>query len=174
EAEGLFGANSVADKSYGKEVATMLQQMNNASERGILVVMASNHPDQIDPRLLRTGRTDMHLMVDLPDLDAREELLNQYFSKATQKEAGLTFHYFAQETEGYSAADIKMLFEAAARLALSKGELIDLRHLEEVLKDVNPSLTEEEANRYRSAIEERVPPVAIGQKATGKATPGEG
>ena len=63
-----------ANQAYNGEVNEFLCMLNNASERGIYVLAATNHPERIDKAVLRTGRIDELIYVDMPDMEARESL----------------------------------------------------------------------------------------------------
>ena len=70
-----------ANQAYDGEVNEFLCMLNNASERGIYVLAATNHPERIDKAVLRTGRIDELIYVDMPDMEARESLFRLTLAK---------------------------------------------------------------------------------------------
>ena len=65
-----------ANQHYDSEVNEFLCMLNNASERGVYVLAATNHPERIDKAVLRTGRIDEMVYIDMPDKEARKSLLS--------------------------------------------------------------------------------------------------
>lgn len=78
-----------ANQHYDSEVNEFLCMLNNASERGVYVLAATNHPERIDRAVLRTGRIDEMVYIDMPDKEARKSLFSLALSKLPSDE-GLT------------------------------------------------------------------------------------
>ncbi len=103
-----------------EEVNEFLMQLNNAAERRILVVGATNYVDRMDPAALRPGRFDKKIYVPPPDFEARKSLfeiglMNRPYDKSVD------FEQLAELTDGFSCADIiKDAIEASARLAVNR------------------------------------------------------
>lgn len=100
---------------YGVQILnTLLQKMDgfNSSE-GIFFIGATNNLDEIDEALLRAGRFDIKLKIDLPDKKAREEIFEINIKKSLTRsgeklfENNLNYKKFAEKTEGVVGADIK-------------------------------------------------------------------
>jgi len=104
---------------------------------GVIVVAATNRPDVLDPALLRPGRFDRRVVIDLPDIKDREEILNVHAkNKPLEKEVSL--RTIAERTPGFSGADLANLLNEAAILTVRRnktkiGEQEILESIEKVL-----------------------------------------
>ena len=85
-----------------------------------IVVAATNRPDILDPALLRPGRFDRRVVLDLPDIKAREAILNIHAGKRVLAK-GVHLRKIAERTPGLSGADLANLINEAAILATRKG-----------------------------------------------------
>lgn len=100
-----------------EEVNEFLIQLNDAGDKNILVVGATNYIDRIDPAVLRPGRFDKKIYVSPPDFDARESLFriglsNRPFDK------NIDFSHLSNLTEDFTCADIiEDIVESSARFA---------------------------------------------------------
>ncbi|MBI4714090.1 ATP-dependent metallopeptidase FtsH/Yme1/Tma family protein [Candidatus Uhrbacteria bacterium] len=84
---------------------------------GVIVIAATNRPDVLDPALLRPGRFDRRVILDLPDINEREEILNLH-AKNKPFNAEVNLRRVAERTPGFSGADLmNLLNEAAIRAA---------------------------------------------------------
>jgi cell division protease FtsH len=87
----------------------------------VIIIAATNRPDVLDPALLRPGRFDRQVIVDLPDIKGREEILKVHTRKLmVSKEVSLTV--IARVTPGFSGADLANLVNEAALLAARKNK----------------------------------------------------
>lgn len=87
---------------------------------GIIVLAATNRPDVLDPALLRPGRFDRQVVVDLPDVKGREEILQIYMrNKPLAKDVNA--ETLAKMTPGFTGADLENLMNEAAILATRKN-----------------------------------------------------
>lgn len=94
--------------------------------QNIIVIAATNRPDVLDPALLRPGRFDRRVVIDLPDLKDREEILKVHCrKKPLAKEANLKT--IAERTSGFSGADLANILNEAAILAArnNKKEIVN-------------------------------------------------
>ena len=109
-----------------EEVNEFLMQLNNAAERRILVVGATNYVDRMDPAALRPGRFDKKIYVPPPDFEARKSLFKIGLTDRPY-DRSVDFEQLAELTEGFSCADIiKDAIEASARLAVNRDlDVID-------------------------------------------------
>jgi cell division protease FtsH len=82
----------------------------------VIVIAATNRPDVLDPALLRPGRFDRRVTLDLPDLDDREEILKIYAKKKPFAE-DVNLRALAERTPGFSGADLYSLMNEGAILA---------------------------------------------------------
>jgi len=102
----------------------------------VIVIAATNRPDILDPALLRPGRFDRRVVVDMPDLEAREEILKVH-SRGKPLLKGVDLKKIAQSTPGFTGADIENLMNEAAILAakLNKKK-IAMDHIEKSIEKV--------------------------------------
>jgi len=82
----------------------------------VIVLSATNRPDVLDPALLRPGRFDRRVLIDLPDIKEREAILNVHARKKSLGE-DVDLHVIAQRTPGFSGADLANLMNEGAILA---------------------------------------------------------
>ena len=90
------------------------------SNDGVVLIAATNRPDVLDPALLRPGRFDRRVVVDLPDIRGREEILRIHVRKVPLAEE-VDLKRIAQATPGLSGADLANLINEAALFASRKG-----------------------------------------------------
>ena len=95
------------------ETNEFLCKLNNAADRGIYVMAATNRPDCIDPAVLRPGRIDQMVYVDLPDANARESLFRLELSKLVRSD-NIDYGALANMTQGYCCSDISFIVRSAA------------------------------------------------------------
>lgn len=87
-----------------------------------IVIAASNRPDVLDPALLRPGRFDRRVILDLPDISDREEILKIH-AKGKVLAKDINLRRVAERTPGFSGADLANLMNEAALLAAKKNQL---------------------------------------------------
>jgi len=111
--------------------AILVEMDGFESDAGVIVIAATNRPDVLDHALLRPGRFDRTITVDLPDLKGREEILRVHARKVKlAKDADLSI--LARGTPMFSGADLEAIINEAALLAALKGkEAIHMEDLEE-------------------------------------------
>ncbi|GBD33766.1 ATP-dependent zinc metalloprotease FtsH [bacterium HR34] len=91
-------------------------------ETKVIVIAATNRPDVLDPALLRPGRFDRKIILDLPDIEDRKEILKIHSrNKPLAKDVNLD--EIAQRTPGFSGADIENLMNEAAILAARRNKI---------------------------------------------------
>ncbi len=101
------------------------------TDDSVIVVAATNRPDVLDPALLRPGRFDREITLDLPDVKGREEILRVH-SKKVQLAQEVDLSVVAKTTPGFSGADLEALINEAALIAVMKRkESIEGEDLEE-------------------------------------------
>jgi cell division protease FtsH len=84
---------------------------------------ATNRPDVLDPALLRPGRFDRRVVIDLPDIKDREEILTVH-AKGKPIDSTVSLNKLAQRTPGFSGADLANLLNEAAILTVRRGKKI--------------------------------------------------
>src|SRR5437762_196861 len=101
------------------------------TQEGVIIIAATNRPDVLDPALLRPGRFDRQITVNLPDVKGREEILRVHAKKVKLAE-GVDLAVIARGTPGYSGAELANVINEAALLAARRGlKGITLAELEE-------------------------------------------
>ncbi len=117
----------------------------------VVFIAATNRPDLIDPALLRPGRIDKLIIVPAPNADAREAILKVH-TKNVKLDKDVSIKILAQQTKGFSGADLEGLVREAALLVLSQNNMkpgaIGMKHFEEILKKMNPTIDEESEKAY--------------------------
>ncbi|HID86379.1 MAG TPA: AAA family ATPase, partial [Anaerolineae bacterium] len=91
------------------------------TDTNVIVIAATNRPDILDPALLRPGRFDRRVVLDRPDLNGREAILEIHVRGKPLAE-GVNLRTIARETPGFSGADIESLVNEAAILAARKNK----------------------------------------------------
>ena len=101
------------------------------AQEGIIIIAATNRPDVLDPALLRPGRFDRQVTVQLPDVKGREQILKVH-AKRVKIADGVEMDTIARGTPGYSGAELANVINEAALLAARRGlKAITLSELEE-------------------------------------------
>ncbi|ANI88756.1 AAA family ATPase [Arachidicoccus ginsenosidimutans] len=90
-------------------------------DSGIIILAATNRPDVLDTALLRPGRFDRQISIDLPDLKGREDILRVHL-KPIKISQTLDIHKLAERTPGFAGADIANICNEAALIAARKGK----------------------------------------------------
>ena len=118
--------------SYEQTLNTMLVEMDGFEpNEGVIVIAATNRPDTLDSALLRPGRFDRQVVVELPTLKGREEILALH-GKKIKFGPDADLQRVARGTPGFSGADLaNLLNEAALMSARKKLEAVDMATLEE-------------------------------------------
>jgi len=110
---GLGGGNDEREQTLNQ----LLVEMDGfEGHEGIIVIAATNRADVLDKALLRPGRFDRQVIVGLPDVRGREQILNVHMKKVPAAE-DVKVKYIAQGTPGFSGADLANLVNEAALLA---------------------------------------------------------
>jgi cell division protease FtsH len=115
----------------------LLVEMDGFSaEAGVVIMAATNRPDILDNALLRPGRFDRQVVVDVPDVHGRTQILELHASKSpVSPDADLT--RIAQQTPGFTGADLENVINEAALLTVRTGKaLVEQDELEEAIDRV--------------------------------------
>ena len=125
---GLGGGNDEREQTLNQ----ILVEMDGFSTTtGVIVMAATNRPDILDPALLRPGRFDREVVVDLPDIREREEILKIHARKV-KLEDDVDLKRLARGSAGTSGADLANLVNEAALFAARKNKLtVGMAELEE-------------------------------------------
>lgn len=101
--------------------ALLVEMDGFAPNVGVIVIAATNRPETLDPALLRAGRFDRNVLVDRPDKQGREEILNVHV-KGVKLGSNVELRQVAAITPGFVGADLANLVNEAALLAARKGK----------------------------------------------------
>ncbi len=116
---GVGGGHEEREQTLNQILAEM-----DGFERdtNIIILAATNKPESLDPALLRPGRFDRRVMLDLPDVKGREEIL-QIHCKGKPLDTTAKINEVAERTPGFSGADLANLVNEAAILAAKKNKI---------------------------------------------------
>lgn len=113
--------HSYNDQDREQTLNQLLIEMDGfANDTGIIVIGATNRADMLDPALLRPGRFDRQVYIELPDLAGRREILNLY-AKKVKVGPDVNLQDLARGTTGFSGADLENLLNEAALHAVRNG-----------------------------------------------------
>jgi cell division protease FtsH len=140
EADGLAkrtdtGGGPVEAES-NRIINQLLAEMDGfASNEGVIIVAATNHPDNLDEALRRPGRFDRTVQVRLPDREDRAKIFRFYADKLKSKSADIDYDQLARLTTGLSPATVAMVVNQAGLVARKAGDtVIASKHFMEAIK----------------------------------------
>lgn len=110
---GIGGGHDEREQTLN---ALLVEMDGFDAQQGLILIAATNRPDTLDPALLRPGRFDRHVVVNLPDIRGREEILKVHTRKL-RLNPSVNLKNVAALTPGFSGADIANLCNEAALLA---------------------------------------------------------
>jgi len=130
---GLGGGHDEREQTLNQLLVEMDGFDPNA---GVIMIAATNRPDVLDPALLRPGRFDRHVTVDIPDANGREAILNVHIKgKPLSDDVGI--QNLARRTPGFTGADLANLVNEAALLAARRDKVrIEMEDLNEAIDRV--------------------------------------
>ncbi len=125
---GLGGGNDQREQTLNQ----LLVEMDGfEATMGVIVIAATNRPDVLDPALLRPGRFDRQVVVPLPDIRGREEILKVHMRKVPLA-SDVNANIIARSTPGMSGADLANIVNEAALFAARKNKrLVDMDDFEQ-------------------------------------------
>ncbi len=131
--DGQFGGNDEREQTLNQ----LLTEMDGFEENtGVVILAATNRPESLDPALMRPGRFDRRVPVELPDLQGREEILKVH-AKKVKLEPGIDFNVIARMASGASGAELaNIVNEAALRAVRSGRSRVSQADLEESIEVV--------------------------------------
>ena len=123
---GLGGGNDEREQTLN----SLLVEMDGFDgHEGVIIIAATNRPDVLDNALLRPGRFDRQVVIDLPDLEGREAILKVH-AKKIKLSSDVDLNSLARATAGFSGADLANLLNEGALIAARRrkkmAERIDL------------------------------------------------
>lgn len=148
---GIGGGHDEREQTLN---ALLVEMDGFETSDGVIILAATNRPDVLDPALLRPGRFDRQITIDLPNLDGREAILGLH-SKHLKLGPDVELRRLARGTPGFSGADLFNLLNEAALLAARSGkESIAMDDLEEARDKVRWG--RERRNRVVDESEKRI------------------
>ena len=131
--DGQIGGNDEREQTLNQ----LLTEMDGFDgKKGVVILAATNRPESLDPALLRPGRFDRRIPVELPDLAGREAILNVHAKKIKLTD-GIDFNAIARATAGASGAELANIINEAALRAVRNGRsAVDQSDLEESVEVV--------------------------------------
>ncbi|HPF83159.1 MAG TPA: ATP-dependent zinc metalloprotease FtsH [Bacilli bacterium] len=125
---GIGGGHDEREQTLNQ----LLTEMDGfGANEGIIIIAATNRPDVLDPALLRPGRFDRQITVNLPDIKGREEILGVH-ARGKKFSAQVNFKNIAKRTVGMSGADLENMLNEAALLAVRRNKkLITMSEIDE-------------------------------------------
>ena len=115
---GIGGGHDEREQTLNQ----LLTEMDGfGANEGIIIIAATNRPDVLDPALLRPGRFDRQVTVNLPDVKGREEILAVHAKNKILADS-ITLENLAKRTPGFSGADLENLLNEAALLAVRRNK----------------------------------------------------
>lgn len=175
EFDAMVPRRSNDDRNYQNgEVNEFLCMLNNAADRGVYVLAATNHPERIDKAVLRTGRIDEMIYVDMPDRAARESLFRLALSKLPADD-DIDYVQLAVLTGGYNCSDIDYIVKTASRKMFNESirneslpyKKITQRLLETMISSCRPSVSSRDLREYERIRSEFSPKEGKGRRTIG-------
>ena len=130
---GVIGGNDEREQTLNQ----LLTEMDGFdANKGVVILAATNRPDSLDPALLRPGRFDRRIPVELPDLAGREAILRVH-ARQVKLEKRIDFTAIARATSGASGAELANIINEAALRAVREGRsAVSQSDLEESVETV--------------------------------------
>ncbi|MBE7058123.1 MAG: ATP-dependent zinc metalloprotease FtsH [Ruminococcaceae bacterium] len=149
--DNSFSTNDEREQTLNQ----LLSEMDGFdSSKGVVILAATNRPEILDKALLRPGRFDRRIIVDLPDQQGRIDILNVH-AKNVLMEPDVNFEVIARATPGASGADLENIINEAALRAVRAGKTrVSQKEMEEAIEVVIAG--EEKKNRVMSDEEKRI------------------
>lgn len=155
------GSNSDVGREQDTTLNQLLTEMSGFGKRGnVVVIAASNRLDVLDPAAIRPGRFDRHVLIGLPDMKGREEILKVHTDKKIPLDKDVDLNVVARGTPGFSGAQLEALCNEAAVLSSRRGsKLVTAADFEEARDKVLMGLqsknkTTDQAERRLTAFHE--------------------
>ncbi|NVM02766.1 MAG: AAA family ATPase [Candidatus Helarchaeota archaeon] len=161
ELDGLaFERSRTTDHPYLVTlISTLLSEISELNEDDqVLVIGATNRPEDIDPAFLRPGRLDERIAIPPPDENARKEIFAIHLRDLPITK-DIDFEELAKKTKGYTGAEIEYICESAQRavaiqaMKTNKFTKITMKDILTYLENINPDLTEDDIKSFQEIRE---------------------
>lgn len=119
------------DQYWQVVINEFLNQINGIKE-GVLIIAATNHPNWIDPAILRAGRIERHFALSLPDKITRSEILKYHLGDVIEV---TTLLEVAGDLEGRTAASLEEIARSALRFARNEDRIVELHDLKKAIPE---------------------------------------
>ena len=130
---GIGGGHDEREQTLN---ALLVEMDGFNTQEGVILIAATNRPDVLDPALLRPGRFDRQIVIDMPDIVGREAILKVH-SKSVKLDPTTDLKTIARQTPGFSGADLANLVNEAALLAARRDkETVTMNELQEAMERV--------------------------------------
>jgi transitional endoplasmic reticulum ATPase len=148
-----FGSSGVTEKVVNQ----LLTELDGLEEpKDVVIIAATNRPDILDQALLRPGRLDRIVLVQVPDENARYEIFKVH-AKSMPLSKDVDLKALATETKGYTGADIEAVCREAAMIALREdinSKEVFLKHFKGALNRIAPSVKDDDMDAYKDLARE--------------------
>ncbi|MGB2705920.1 MAG: ATP-dependent zinc metalloprotease FtsH [Candidatus Omnitrophota bacterium] len=115
---GIGGGHDEREQTLN---ALLVEMDGFDTQAGVILIAATNRPDVLDPALLRPGRFDRHIVVDMPDINGREAILKVH-ARHIKLDKNADLRRIAKQTVAFTGADLANLINEAALLAARKNK----------------------------------------------------
>ncbi|BAB59528.1 26S proteasome regulatory subunit [Thermoplasma volcanium GSS1] len=146
-------SNSDAAKRGVAQLLNEVGGINSQKNKNIFIIAATNNPWEVDEAMLRPGRFDIKIYVPPPDIVARKKIFQLNLAKIKQV-GNVDYDLLAEETEGYSGADIEFICKKAAQnvfmeaVKTGKSRPVETRDVIDVIGSIKPSIDYELLEKY--------------------------
>ncbi|MBW2522270.1 MAG: ATP-dependent zinc metalloprotease FtsH [Deltaproteobacteria bacterium] len=154
KARGLGGISGGHDERE-QTLNQLLSEMDGfETNKGVIILAATNRPEILDPALLRPGRFDRQILVDRPDLKERVAILKVHVKGVTLDDS-VDLEVIARRTPGFTGADLANLVNEATLLAVRKGkDKVDTEEFDQAIDRIIAGL--EKKNRVLNDREKKI------------------
>jgi cell division protease FtsH len=153
KARGIGGISGGHDEREQTLNQLLVEMDGFETNKGVIILAATNRPEILDPALLRPGRFDRQILVDRPDLKERVAILKVH-SKGVTIADSVDMDVIARRTPGFTGADLANLVNEATLLAVRKGkDEVDNEEFEQAIDRIIAGL--EKKNRVMNDIEKK-------------------
>jgi SpoVK/Ycf46/Vps4 family AAA+-type ATPase len=150
------GRDSETDEVHKHILSQLLQELDGFQKlEHVIVVGATNTPDKLDPALMRPGRIDRAIYMQLPDFNGRKKIFEIYLKKLPIS-GDMDLDTLAEKTPRYSGADIKAVCQSVAQMvaqeAANEHKILEITmdDILSVIKSTKPSTTLAQIERYNT------------------------